>query len=166
MIRGEAEMDIGRLIEELIIPLLLYGFFSFCMIANAVSAIKTVREINREGVTVSAEITGYSEGNFKLGRLRQKAYSVTVSCIDPRTNIRADFTLTTNSSKGQRYADTKKVDIIFLKDQKRRPLLPENLNTAKRIRFTALFGGIFCFLFCTLLMICIIVMAADGRLSR
>ncbi len=162
---GEAEMNIGRFIEELIIPLLLYGFFSFYMIANAVSAIKTVRRIKREGVTVSAEVTGYSESSHKLGRLRQKAYNVTVSCIDPRTNIMRDFTLTTYSEKGKRYVNTKKVDIVFVRDLKSCPLLPENLNTAKRVRYTALFGGIFCVLFSTLLIICIIDEVSDGHLS-
>ncbi len=162
---GDTEMNIGRFIEELFIPLLLYVFFSFYMITNAISAIKTVRKINRDGFTASAEVTGYSESKYKLGPLWQKAYIVTVSCIDPRTNTMKEFTITTHSRKGQRYADTKKAEIIFLNDPESLPLLPENLNTAKRIRFTAIFGGIFCVLFSTLLMICIIDIMADGRLS-
>ncbi len=159
-------MKIGQFIEELILPLLLYGFFSAYTIANAVSAFKAVRRIKREGITVSAEVTGYSESSQKLGhRLRQDAYNVTVSCVDPRTNSPRTFTLTTRSGKGKRYASAKTVDLVFLSDPLSRPYLPENLSTAKRVRFTALFGGAFCVLFCTLLMICIIDEAVGGRLS-
>lgn len=159
-------MNIGRFFKELIIPLLLYGFFSLCMISYAVSAFKAVRKIKKEGIKVPAEVIDYSESKHKIGRrLTQILYHVTVSCIDPRTNTIKTFTLTTNSGKGKRFSKTKVIDVIFLEDQETRPILPENLNTVKRTRYTALFGGIFCVIFSTLLIICIIAMFVDGRVS-
>lgn len=161
-------MNIGRVFKEdkeLIMQLLLYGSFSLYMISHAVSAIKAVRKINREGIKVPAEVIWYSESNHKIGRLTEKLYHVTVSCIDPRTNTMKTFTLTTNSGKGKRYSTTKIIDVIFMENQEILPILLENLNTAKRVRYTALFGGIFCVLFSTLLMICIIDISVDGRVS-
>lgn len=156
-------MNIGGIYEDLIMPLLLYGLFSWYMISHAVSAFKAVRKINREGIRVPAEVIGYSESKHKInGRLTQKLYHVTVLCIDPRTNITKTFFLTTNSEKGKRFSTTQIIDVIFLEDQETKPILPENLNTAKRVRYTAMFGGIFCVLFSTLLLICIIVMLLDG----
>lgn len=158
-------MNIGRFIEELIIPLLLYGFFSWYMIVSAVSAIKAVRKINREGIKVSAEVIEYSKSKCKNGRFVKKLHHVTVSCVDPRTNIMKTFTLTTNSGKGRRYAKIKITDVIFMEDPEILPILPENLNTAKRVRYTAIFGGILCVLFSTLLMICILDLFAGGLIS-
>lgn len=149
-------MDIGRFIEELM-PVLIYGFFSCIMLYTAVKAFKAVRKINSEGIKVSAEVVGYSESKQrKIDRLIEKVYHITVSCIDPRTNTRKIFTITTNIEKCKRYAETETVDVIFMSDPETPPILPEELKTAKRVRYTAMFGGIFCVLFSSLVMVAII----------
>lgn len=149
-------MNIGRFIEELK-PVLIYGVFSCIMLYTAVKAFKAVREINREGVKVSAEVVGYSESKrHKIDRLMEKVYHITVACIDPRTNTRKIFTITTNIEKCRRYAEAETVDVIFMSDPETPPILPEELKTARRVRYTAMFGGIFCVLFSLLLLVAII----------
>ena len=150
-------LSFGRLVNELITPLLLYGFFTFIMLKNAVHAFRILRTYRREGVTVPASVRDFSVQTKEYGRLRQKIYCVTVVCRVPRTGEEQQFVLTTESERGKRYADLKETEVVFISKKEPFPMLTEKLRTWKRLRVTTLFGGIFCLLFCLLLLFALIV---------
>ena len=150
-------MPFRKMMNELITPLLLYGFFTFILMQNAVRAFRLLRTYRREGVTVPASVRDFSVQTEEYGRLRQKMYCVTVVCRVPRTGEEQQFVLTTESERGKRYADMKETEVVFVSKEQPFPMLTEKLRTWKRLRVTALFGGIFCLLFCLLLLFALIV---------
>lgn len=150
----------GKLMRELIFPLLLYSLFTFMMLRYAVQAFRILRLYWREGVSVPARVTDFSVQTVQYGRLRQKQYIVTIVCIVPRTGEEQQFVLKTESKRGKQYADRKETEVVFISREEPFPMLQENLRTWKRLRVTTLFGGIFCLLFCLLLVFALIVYSA------
>lgn len=159
------QITLGKLLHDLIIPLLLYGLFAWFMLRRAVQAYRTLHKIRHEGITVPASVIEYSEQTVNLGRFRQKQYYVKVVCAVPKTGKEQSFVLNTCSSRGKRYAEEKQTTVTFLSADEPVPLLPEALHTYKRQRLTTLFGGIFCLLFCLLLLFALADFIAGGALS-
>ena len=151
------KITFGELMRELLFPLLLYGLFTFMMLEHAVQAFRILRLYRREGVLVPARVTNFSVQTVQYGHLRQTQYIVTIECMVPRTGEEQQFVLKTESNHGKKYADLKETEVMFISREEPFPMLQENLRTWKRLRVTTLFGGIFCLLFCLLLVFAIIV---------
>ena len=156
-------MKVLHIITEGIFPILLYVLFTWYLISSSIKAFKATKKIKRESVTVPARITDYYEKKSDNGAFRYKEYFVTVSCKHPDSKSEEEFTLGTTSIKGKRYADISETDVIFLTADDDRPVLREELNSIKRVRFTALFGGLFCTAFLTLVLVGLILVFTTGR---
>ena len=159
------QITLGKLLGELIVPLLLYGLFSWFMLRRAAEAYRTLRKIRRGGIAVPASVIDYAEQTVQLGSLRQKRHDVTVICKMPQTGEERRFVLKTCSSRGKRYADEKQTEVIFLSPDEAAPMLPETVQIFMRQRLTTLLGGIFCLLFCLLLLFALADLAVGGMLS-
>ena len=159
------QMTLGKLLHDLFFPLLLYGIFTWVMLRRALQSYRMLRKMKREGIAVPAEVIDYSEQTVRLERLRQKRYYVKVICTVPKTEKKQSFVLDTCSSSGKRYAAEKQTEVIFLSQDEPVPVLPETLKICKRQRTVTLLGGIFCLLFCILLLFALADYIAGGVLS-
>ena len=151
------------IITEGVFPILLYALFSWYLMSSAIKAFKAMKRIKRESVTVPARITDYYEKEFDNGAFRYKKYFVAVSCKHPDHETEEEFTLGTTSSRGKRYAGMAETDVIFLTEDAETPVLREELNSVKRVRFTALFGGLVCTGFLTLVLVGLVLVLTTGR---
>ena len=155
------QMTFGRIFEDFLVPLILYGFFSYYIMRHAVKSFRILRELRRNGVTVPASVIGYTERILSRGKLKQKQYCVNVVCKSPKDGVEKSYILGTCSSKGMRYEKLSQTDVIFISPDAPAPLLPEELRTIRRVRIVSLCGGIFCLLFCLLIIFGMVLYITD-----
>lgn len=158
-------MDIERIFSEIVLPILFYAFVTFYALYCAVKAFKELRKFKREGVVVDAEVTGFSQKFQYHAGFKEKVYYVTLICTPPCGDEQIRYILSTNHRRGKRYAKAEWAEVCFLSKEDDVPVLPEELRTLRRVRFTALFGGIFCLLFFMLILLAVVDFLADGRIS-
>lgn len=159
-------MDIKTILSQIVLPLLFYGFATYFALYTAVQAIKALRGFKRDGVIVGAEVEDLSEKLRTRCGFTEKVYYVTLICTPPNSDEPIRYILSTNHRKGKRYAKLKHTEVCFLSKEDNAPVLFEELRTAKRVRSTALFGGIICLLFLLLLLLAVTDHFADGRITH
>lgn len=159
-------MDISRIFSEIVLPILFYAFVTYYALYCAVKATKAIRSFKRDGVMVGAEVTGFSEKIQSYSRFKEKVYTVTVICTPPCGDEPIRYILSTKHSRGKRYAKLKWAEVCFLSKEDNAPVLPEELRTLKRLRITALFGGIFCLLFLLIILLAVVNYLVDDNLGH
>ena len=67
---------------------------------------------------------------------------------------------------GKRYKDLKDTEVVFLSLNDKSPILKEELCHIRRMRFTAMLGGVISVMFCMLMIIAVVCELLDtGRLA-
>ena len=160
------ELGFMGIIKEIVLPFALFALFAWVTISHAVKAIKDVRRYKREGCIVPAKVTDFHMYKAYNGSFRYNRFEVTVECALPDHISDERFLLTTTSHRGKRYKDLKDTEVVFLSLNDKSPILKEELCHIRRMRFTAMLGGVISVMFCMLMIIAVVCELLDtGRLA-
>jgi len=146
--------NIWKIIEEGILPLLLYGAFTVICFLGGINAIRRKRSFRRDGRRVEAEILHYNT-EIKQSRFHERIHIITLQCVSPVDNNLHTYTLITNASKAHRYKDIARAEVFFIPDESL-PVLKEDMIHIGIDGALGIFGSVFCGLFTLLLLVAFI----------
>lgn len=131
--------------SDIICTILIFGFVLYVSLWYLKSALPVYRQFRKQGVSVSARVTGFEA--TKLGIKNSDKFFVDVEAVPPDESAEKHFKLSTCHHRGRRYGKLTECKVIFGKGDPV-PVLEEEVRLWRRDIILSFIG-----VFLSLLMI-------------